>query len=67
MLLSGAVPYGVGAIALADNQVADRTGPWLLWMLLGPMYAALLSLGWSVRGWWPKAARGRSAVRPVAA
>src|SRR5688572_13607853 len=44
-LLGGAVPYTVGAIALRDNTVSGVAGPWLVWMLVGPLYAAALSLG----------------------
>ncbi|MBL8748549.1 MAG: hypothetical protein JNK78_05265 [Planctomycetes bacterium] len=43
-LAIGALPYAIGAIALRDNTVAREAGPWLLWMLAGPLYAALLAL-----------------------
>ena len=33
------VPYAVGMIALHDNTLLERTGPWLAVMLLGPLYA----------------------------
>jgi hypothetical protein len=67
MLLVGIVPYGVGALALAGNLVAERTGPWLLWQLLGPAYAALLSLAWSWRGLCPRRTVRTHAIGVVAA
>ena len=50
VLLSGIAPYAVGAIALAGNTVAEAAGPWLAWMLLGPLYAALMALLWLAVG-----------------
>lgn len=47
---SGLVPYTVGALVLHDNVVAEHTGPWLVWMLHGPAYAALLALAFLARG-----------------
>lgn len=44
VLACGVLPYAVGAVALRGNTVPDATGPWLLWMLLGPLAAAVLAL-----------------------
>jgi hypothetical protein len=63
-LVSGGVPYAVGAIALRDNTVPEVTGRWLMWMLGGPLYAALLSLGVLARG---VLSRRAHAAAPVAA
>lgn len=49
-LVLGAVPYAVGAIALRDNTSASETGPWLVWMLHGPAYAAIVAVAFLVRG-----------------
>lgn len=43
-LLTGVFPYAIGAFALRYNTVAADTGPWLVWMLIGPLYAAVLAL-----------------------
>jgi hypothetical protein len=43
-LFAGALPYAVGALALRGNTVPEATGPWLVWMLLGPMYGAVLAV-----------------------
>lgn len=44
-LAIGALPYAIGAVALRDNVVAQETGAWLVWMLAGPLWAAVLALG----------------------
>jgi hypothetical protein len=48
-LLSGAVPYAIGALALADNVVPSEAGRWLVWMVHGPLYAAVASLVFAAR------------------
>ena len=35
----------VGLIALAGNTEAQRSAPWLQWMVLGPLYASASALG----------------------
>jgi hypothetical protein len=54
MLAAGVVPYTIGAVALRDNTVEAATGQWLLWQLLGPLYAALLALVGLARWCWPR-------------
>lgn len=54
-LAVGVLPYAIGALALRDNTVAQDTGAWLVWMLVGPLYAALLALACLVASWWPRA------------
>lgn len=44
MLLGGSIPFAVGRIMLHGNTVPEATGAWLLWMLAGPCYAAVLAL-----------------------
>lgn len=44
LLLVGAVPYAIGAFALRDNAVPEDAGPWLLWMIVGPGWAAIAAL-----------------------
>ena len=51
-LLAGVVPYAVGTVALHDNTVPQAAGAWLVWMLAGPMYAALLGLAFLIGGAW---------------
>lgn len=41
MLLAGAIPFAIGALALHDNSDPHAAGQWLLWMLAGPGYAAV--------------------------
>lgn len=60
-LAIGVVPYAIGAVALRGNALPQATGGWLVWMLLGPAYAAvasLLLLGHSTR-------RGGRAARRI--
>lgn len=64
VLAAGVVPYAVGALMLRGNVVAEATGPWLIWMLLGPFYAVLLSWSFLVRGAW--LARQRTPRRAAA-
>ncbi|MBL9077961.1 MAG: hypothetical protein JNL08_10685 [Planctomycetes bacterium] len=45
LLLGGALPYAVGAIALHGNTAPADCGRWLSWMLVGPCYAAFAALG----------------------
>lgn len=71
-LFSGVVPYAVGAIALRGNTVPEITGPWLVWMLTGPMYAALLGLAFLLGGAWQtwrtrEVAAGRGSGRHASA
>ena len=40
-LLSGALPYLAGMLALHGNEVAERAGPWLATMLLGLLYGGI--------------------------
>lgn len=42
---SGALPDTIGALQLRTNTIEAATGPWLVWMVVGPLYAALLALG----------------------
>lgn len=44
-LLGGSVPSVIGAVALRGITVPGVAGPWLVWRVVGPLYAALLSLG----------------------
>ena len=44
MLAGGCVPYAVGAVGLGGNTVPEHAGPWLVWMLHGPAYAAVAAL-----------------------
>lgn len=65
-LLAGVVPYAVGAIALIGNTDAPATGPWLSWMLQGPLYAALLALTFLGSGLLPRRAEAVRAVSRTA-
>jgi hypothetical protein len=66
-LLGGTIPYAVGAITLRGNTAPGVAGPWLVWMVVGPLYAASLSLGIVLRGAWARRApRAVPAVAPAA-
>jgi len=66
-LLAGAIPFAVGAIALSNNTSHPDTGPWLVWMLVGPAYAAVITVGFLIRGAWQGRRLGSAAMRtPVA-
>ena len=47
-LLSGAIPYTVGAFTLADNTAPDAAGPWLACMLLSVLYGSLICIAFTV-------------------
>ncbi|MBZ0150964.1 MAG: hypothetical protein K8J09_05475 [Planctomycetes bacterium] len=68
MLFAGALPYAFGALMLRDNVVAEATGPWVVCMLVGPLYAVLLSWAFLLRGLWldrRRAPRAAAALAPA--
>lgn len=55
-LLSAAIPYSAGMIALRRNIIPDHAGPWLMTMLLSALYGSLacavlaaLDTGWVLK------------------
>jgi hypothetical protein len=67
-LLSGALPYAIGVLALRGNAVPEHSGRWLQWQLTGAALAAAVSLAFLAWGAWRRlASRGGSTVMPAAA
>jgi len=66
VLAVGALPFAVGLIALRGNTDPAAAGPWLAWMLAGPLYAALGGLAAVLRAALPRRDAAAAVVaRPV--
>lgn len=65
-LALGALPYAIGALALRGNAEPADAGPWLVWMLAGPLYAALIGLLVVMRAALPRREAPAAAVARAA-